>query len=272
MLKPAWILNWTAALSDLLFPIECLSCGQEGAWLCLACQKSLPYKISRHCPHCGSATPWGETCAPCRRVKALDGALSLIPYAEPLAQNLIHAWKYQGIKSLSNELGNYMAAGLEIINQRLAKVRHQIQLGLARQDLLSYPLLPTLLLNKNTILIPVPLHKKKLRQRGFNQAYDLAQAISEKTGYPVLDIMERPKHTAAQATLHETDRFTNIQDAFRLKDKADDLVGKNILIVDDVITTGATIEQIAKILKTAGAQAIWALTIAYGHPLESKTG
>ena len=78
--------------------------------------------------------------------------------------------------------------------------------------------------------------------------------------------------TTAQATLHETDRFTNIQNAFRLRDNADDLTEKNILIVDDVITTGATIETMAKILKAAGAGSIWALTIAYGHPLENKTG
>lgn len=268
MIPLAWILNWTAALSDLLFPIECLSCGQEGAWLCLSCQKNLPYKISRHCPHCGESTAWGEACTPCRRAKDLDGALSLIPYAEPLAQSLIHTWKYQGIKNLSNELGNFAGAGLEIIKARLDKERSKIQLGFGRKDLLSYPLLPTLLLNKNTILTPVPLHKKKLRQRGFNQAHDLAQAIANKTGYQILDIIERQKHTTAQATLHETDRFTNIQNAFRLKDSAGDLTGKNILIVDDVITTGATIETMAKILKAAGASSVWALTIAYGHPIK----
>lgn len=270
MIKTAWISNWTAALSDLLFPIECLSCGQEGAWLCLGCAKNLPYKISRHCPHCGATTAWGESCPPCRRVKSLDGALSIIPYAEPLVQSLIHTWKYQGIKSLSNGLGSFAAAGLEIIKTRLDKERSRIQTGFGKKDLLNYPLLPTLLLDKKTILIPVPLHKKKLRQRGFNQANELAEIISGQTGYQILDIIERPKHTTAQATLHETDRFTNIQNAFRLKDGIGDLTNKNILIVDDVITTGATIETMAKILKSAGVQSIWALTLAYGHPLQSK--
>lgn len=272
MIKPAWILNWTAALSDLLFPIACLGCGQEGAWLCLACAKNLPYKISRHCPHCGSITAWGEACLPCRRTKALDGALSFVPYAETLTQSLIHTWKYQGIKSLSNELGGFAGAGLEIIKTRLDKERGRLQSGFGRKDLLGYPLLPTLLLDKKTILVPVPLHTKKLRQRGFNQAHELAKIISEQTGYLVLDIIERPKHTATQATLHETDRFTNIKNAFRLKGGSRDLSGKNILIVDDVITTGATIETMAKILKTAGALSVWALTIAYGHPLENKKG
>lgn len=270
MIKTAWILNWTAALSDLLFPIACLDCGQEGAWLCLDCQKSLPYKISRHCPHCGATTAWGESCPPCRRVKSLDGALSIIPYAEPVAQSLIHAWKYQGIKNLSNELGNFVVSGLNIVRTQLEKNKTYLQTGFSRADLLSYPLLPTLLLDKKTILVSVPLHKKKLRQRGFNQANELAETISNQTGYQILDIIERPKHTTAQATLHETDRFTNIQNAFRLKDGIGDLTNKNILIVDDVITTGATIETMAKILKTAGATSIWALTIAYGHPLKNK--
>lgn len=194
--------------------------------------------------------------------------MSFIPYAEPLLQNLVHAWKYQGIKSLTNEFGSFIISGLKTINQRLAKAKIQLQAGLGRVALLNYPLLPTLLLDKNTGLAPVPLHKKKLRQRGFNQAHDLAQAISNQTGYPVLDIVERPKRTTAQATLQDTDRFTNIQNAFRLKESNGDLAGKNILIVDDVITTGATIETMAKLLKRAGAISIWALTIAYGHPLK----
>ncbi len=250
MPKPAWILNWTAALSDLLFPLGCLGCSAEGAWLCLACQQQLPYNLSRHCPHCGAPTAGGESCVPCRRGQALDGALSFIPYAEPMAQSLIHAWKYQGIRSLSSQLGNFVTGGLTIIH--------------------NYPLLPTLLLDKNTGLVPVPLHKKKLRQRGFNQAHDLAQTVSNQTGYPVLDIFERTRHTTAQATLQETDRFTNIHNAFCLKNNTGDLNGKNILIVDDVITTGATIANLAKILKTAGVQSVWALTIAYGHPNKSS--
>lgn len=270
MIKLVWISSWEAALSDLLFPLLCLNCGGEGAWLCADCRQKLPYKISRHCPHCGASTGWGETCSSCRQSKSLDGALSFTPYAEPLLQNLIQAWKYQGTRSLSNELGNFALSGLAIINRRLDKIKSQLSTGLKRIDLLHYPLLPTLLLDNHTSLAPVPLHKRKLRQRGFNQAHDLAQVIAQQTGYPVLDIVERTKHTTAQATLHDTDRFTNIQNAFRLKEGGGDLAGKNILIVDDVITTGATIESIAKILKAAGAASIWALTIAYGHPLENK--
>ncbi|MDP1709274.1 MAG: double zinc ribbon domain-containing protein, partial [Candidatus Komeilibacteria bacterium] len=181
--KTVWQ-HWAQEAVELLFPISCLNCGQEkNNWLCLDCAAALPFVISAHCPACGQPTGSGAACAACRVHSALDGAISFIPYADPLIQKLIQAWKYQGIRELSVVLGNFALAGLEIINNRLDKAKKQIYSGFSHSDIARTSLLPTLLLDKNTWLVSTPLYKRKLRQRGFNQAEDLAKIISAKNNW-----------------------------------------------------------------------------------------
>lgn len=251
---------------ELLFPISCLGCNQEkNSWLCFDCSTNLPLLISEHCPACGQKTNSGATCSSCRTHCALDGAVSFIPYADPLIEKIIQAWKYQNIRSLSNELGNFMLTGLEIIKVRLDQAKKQIYSGFSYSDINRATLLPTLLLDKNTWLISVPLHAHRLRTRGFNQADDLAKIISTKNNWPLMPIVERIKNTSAQARLTDSDRAANIKEAFRLNIDKKNVKNKKILLVDDVITTSSTCEAIAKILKQAGADTVWALTVAYAR-------
>lgn len=270
LVATSWPLKQIKTLLDLLFPIECLGCGQEGIWLCSACQNNLPLLLAQHCPACGAPAPFGAVCAICRPVLALDGAISCLPYAHPLIQTLIHVWKYQGITNLSPSLGAIVNRGLAAVRAQLsAEVKH-LQQGLDIKALRGFPLLPTLLLRPDTSLIPVPLHKRKLRARGFNQASALADAIvNDRTDWNIAPVIERTRATAAQATLAGSDRHTNIKDAFILSCPPGDVAGKDFLLVDDVITTGSTCEAMARLLKNAGAGAVWALTIAYGHPGKS---
>lgn len=254
-------------LLDLLFPIECLACGEEGVWFCPDCLEALPLSLGRHCPFCGEKNFWGETCKTCRGSHALSGAITFIPYANPIIQKLIHAWKYQSAKALSEPLAQFVSQGLKIIFAQLQEQSHVLQRGLGRTELAAFPIMPTLLLSRQTTLLPVPLASKRLRSRGFNQAEELAKGLAQARGYNLDCLIQRTRHTAPQATLSGSDRLTNIKEAFALAPGRGSLIGKNFLIVDDVITTGSTCEALARLLKKHGASSVWALAIAFGHPL-----
>jgi len=111
------------------------------------------------------------------------------------------------------------------------------------------------------LLIPVPLHKSRLRERGYNQAELLALALAKEYGVPFSTSLVRTKKTESMYGLRKTERFDNIRDAFAVTDPAI-VYGKNIVIIDDIYTTGATVEECARTLKKAGAGSICALTFA----------
>jgi ComF family protein len=120
-----------------------------------------------------------------------------------------------------------------------------------------------------SLLIPVPLHVKKLRQRGFNQSLLLARALGKKYKLPVnFSLLKRSKFTLTQTGLHKNEREKNIKGAFIVTDK-EKISGKKIILIDDVYTTGATINECAKTLIKAGAEKVAALTLArviQNHP------
>ncbi|HBR14915.1 MAG TPA: hypothetical protein DD723_05140 [Candidatus Omnitrophica bacterium] len=112
------------------------------------------------------------------------------------------------------------------------------------------------------MVVPIPLSATRLRERGYNQAWLLAKGVT--SAYPIaLDsrLLIRVRHTPNQAQLHEKERWTNIQGAFKIKNSKR-VAGKNILIVDDLLTTGATASEAARVLKEAGAKRVGVLTLA----------
>lgn len=116
----------------------------------------------------------------------------------------------------------------------------------------------------NFILVPVPLHKKKLKKRGFNQAEELAKELSKFLRAPVLnDVLVKIKKTPAQAELKKEQREENIKGAFFCREPGL-LQGRKILLVDDVFTTGSTMEEIARLLREAGAKQVWGAVVARG--------
>ena len=130
--------------------------------------------------------------------------------------------------------------------------------------LLSWPIFhfPDVDFTDYSLIIPVPLHIKRLRQRGFNQALILARAIGKKWQIPVnFSLLKRHKFTETQTGMNKTERKQNIKGAFEVRDK-ENIAGKNIIIVDDVYTTGATVNECAKTLLKAGAQKVTVLTLA----------
>jgi len=227
------IRNWCL---DLLFPLACLSCGRAGFWLCPACQSKLPI-LPERCPFCLMPSNHSLTCSACQSKRQLNGLFSVTEYASPLAQNLIHGLKYKYWSDLAPTLA-------EVVDGRL---RTSIDWFEAN--------------NSNTVLVPIPLHRTRHKQRGFNQAERLAQALSELWAIPCLDALIRLKKTKAQARLADAQRNDNVRNAFGLKTGID-ISAKSVIIVDDVFTIGATLESAAAVCRSAGCQTVWGLVFA----------
>ena len=120
---------------------------------------------------------------------------------------------------------------------------------------------------ENGILVPIPLDKKKFRARGYNQSEELAKELSEILKIPVLsDVLIKTKHTASQAELKKEEREKNILNAFATKNcgtsDVPQFYGKKVFLVDDVYTTGSTMEECAKVLQEAGAKSVWGICLA----------
>ncbi len=259
-------------LLDLLFPLSCLGCSREGAWLCAGCEKALPTILANHCPFCETKTQFGNTCSECKPRRALDGAISCIPYAHPVIQSLIHAWKYNGTSEVTPFLARFAERSLLVARRTaIVRARWALESGISKTEMRRIAGAPALLWGTNVTLEPIPLHPKRERERGFNQARLLAHALAlAAPARRMTHALKRVKKTFAQAQLQGVDRSTNMADAFTVIDgERGRLHGQHVVVVDDVITTGSTMESAARVLKSAGARSVWALTIAYGHPVHA---
>ena len=231
--------NVATASMDLLFPPSCSYCkeitGGINRFLCVECFSQLKFIKAPYCTCCGRDFYSGSDnhlCGDCLKSSwNFDKARSIFAYEEIIA-GLIHGLKYSGDMT-----------GLETLQH------------LSRQspvsDDLSIP----------DFILPVPLHIKRLRERGFNQALMLEKKIfpeeKEKIRY---NILLRQTDTPTQTGLSGKERRENLKNAFIVK-RPSEIIGKNILILDDVFTTGSTVNECAKVLKTAGCKRIEVLTI-----------
>jgi ComF family protein len=226
---------------DTLFPVSCISCGKPQAWLCENCLNRISLKAEQVCPYCEiRITPNGYACFDCKKKFSLDGLLVATSYQDKTISNAIHLYKYRFVEDLSHALGDIMLR--TIGNSELP--------------------LPD-------IIIPIPLHKRRLRWRGFNQSELIAKYIAEKItpGFPIAvenNLLERFRYTHPQMEIkNQAQRKKNIEKAFKIPQNKLKLVkNKRILLVDDVTTTGATIFECAKTLKKSGASEVFATVIA----------
>ncbi|MGC8793004.1 MAG: phosphoribosyltransferase family protein [Bryobacteraceae bacterium] len=231
-----------AAALSLLFPDECRVCGRP-LWrasripVCDACLRPPePLSAEHFCACC--RTPFlnrapldGDgLCALCRRgLNGFDAAYSWGAY-EGRLRELIHLFKYGGVRPLGRVLGEWIA------------------LAMPREE-------------RFDAIVPVPLHWRRRWRRGFNQSEVLASAIARRYGTKVSRVLRRVRATASQAGLKHSARRANVAGAFRVRRGAS-LPGLRVLLVDDVMTTGATASACARALKEAGARYVAVLTLA----------
>ncbi len=231
------------AVLDTLFPLRCLGCGRGGHWICRPCTSRIERRLDQECPLCRHhLTPLGAVCFSCRdsAPSALDGVFVVAHYHDPLMSRALHTYKYRFIPDLALPLGQLLI------------------------DSLSRSALPL-----PDVLIPVPLHPRRLRYRGFNQSALLARIIGEELApglaLPVLDdVLLRTRFTKPQMkTESREERLENLRDAFALTPDQESLIkGRNIWLVDDVATTGTTLEECAQVLKSHGARSVWGIVLA----------
>lgn len=225
---------------DFLFPKFCAGCNRPAGYLCANCRLQITQK-PLICPICFRPSIGGLTHPLCTRKYGPDGLWSLASYNEPMRQ-LIHKLKYRFVKDtaqiLIDLLLEYWASHPNVLIDLLKKTHGQ-----------------------NWQIIPVPLHKKRQNWRGFNQSNLFATILSEKLSIPLNDCLIRPLNTKPQFQLNRQARLQNTRHAFDLAPKHQHLTA-NIILIDDVWTTGATLRSCAQVLKRAGVERVWIVTIA----------
>lgn len=234
---------------DLLFPINCLGCGREGFWLCNICQNKLRFNENFICPICRKNSAVGRVCSYCKNRTDLSGCLVVFSSKDYLINDLIKVFKYNGVL----ETGELIADKLdEFLEQKFFFKKEKNKQ------------VPELFFDSaGTLVISVPLHKKRFCQRGFNQAEILAEKFCQKTGLRLENkALTRKRYTYAQAKLKKSERLMNLKDAFEVLNY--DLKGKNVILIDDIYTTGSTLQECASILKKSGASEIWAVVLSRG--------
>lgn len=218
-------------LLDLLFPPRCVGCRETGSLLCAKCRDEFELLEPPFCPHCGRPRTNGRLCPLCQRDPLrIDGVRS-VAYFDGTLREAIHRFKYSNLQDLAIPLGKLMG------------------------DYWEKSPLPA------EIIVPVPLHTDRLRERGYNQAALLARELGKNIGLPVSEnSLVRVRATRPQVDLNAQERKENVSDAFRSSNV--DLRAKRVLLVDDVCTTGATLEACSIALRQVGVRSVWALTLA----------
>ena len=227
---------------DIIFPPQCLSCAEnnlpaEGIF-CSSCLEKIRFITGSLCPICGipflNSPAEGHICGKCLENNPYYTQARSMASFETIIMEAIHKFKYGRNITIGDALGSCMAA-------------------------FSFPDFDY---SKYSLLIPVPLHIKRLRERGFNQSLLLAQKLGKKYRLPVsFSLLKRRKFTLTQTGLNKKERGKNIKGAFAVLDRQK-VSGKNIILIDDVYTTGATINECAKVLLKAGAEQVAVLTLA----------
>jgi ComF family protein len=219
------ILDSCLTITQWLMSPACLLCGgrSDADGLCVDCSASLPRLTDRHCPVCAIPDPTGELCGRClNKPPHFDRVVAAFMYEFP-ATVLIQGLKYRGNLACARPLAAGLAEALEKE---------------------PYP----------DLIIPMPLARARLAGRGFNQALEISRRVAAEFGLDIsLDVCRRSREGTAQAALPWKRRATNVRNAFVCDFDVD---GKSVAVVDDVLTTGATLDELAQTLKRRGAREV----------------
>jgi len=223
------LLNW---LLELTFPIRCVSCAKKGKLLCEECEGKFSPLPFFSCLICGKPALGGFTHPACADRFTPERSLSSFSYRGP-ARSLVKALKYQGLK-------------------RVAEVMAELTLEDLSEKGIAF--------GRSAWVVPIPLSFWRQNERGFNQAEIFARALAKNLKLKIRpSLLKRVKNTSSQTALSKEERSQNVHGAFAVTRR---IRKKDILLVDDVLTTGATVREAARILKKKGAKQVWVLTFA----------
>ncbi len=226
-------------LLDLLFPKQCFACGRWSDYLCLVCRNSLKPRQFQICPQCTRASIGGKTHPGCQNRYSLDGLSICYPYTGTIRQ-MLKKLKY--------------GSRLTDISQTLISL--SLPLLKDNSHLASF-------CQRQPVVIPIPLHLFRRIWRGFNQAEVLAKCFAKSCGMGFNPkIIKRIRATKPQYGLNKKERDDNLNSAFALTHPQAAKNLKEVLLVDDIWTTGATMRICARVLKKGGVRWIWGITIA----------
>ncbi|HYQ70338.1 MAG TPA: ComF family protein [Gammaproteobacteria bacterium] len=236
------VYNYRLALRNLLFPGHCRLCGNAtrgGPDLCQSCHRDLPWlgSVCSRCAHPLYASDADVRCGHCQKhPPAFDRTTALFHYCPPV-DHLIKCFKFAEELQVGSLLSGLLAA-------KLAERRNDLP----------------------GLLLPVPLHPARLRSRGFNQATEIARHVGRTLGIKLdYRLCRRKRNTEAQSLLSPTARRLNLRNAFAVRHP---LQASHVAIIDDVMTTGHTSNELARVLKRAGAVQVevWVIARAGGGP------
>src|SRR3989344_7724144 len=231
---------------DALFPRRCLFCQillhtvDTSSYLCAVCLEKTPLDLKTACAFCNAPTVGGVTCPFCRKAHALDRLLVATTYSRSSIERVVKAAKYRFVHNAAHDMASLMLRYLE--EKKAGK-----------------------LLQSVSLIIPIPLHPQRLRWRGFNQSEIMARDIGTKLNIPVAtDAIVRVRHTIPQADIKDRQsRIENARGLFVIQ-SPDAVRGKSVLLIDDLSTTGSTLNEAARVLKDAGAIGVSAFVFARG--------
>ncbi|HEX8312038.1 MAG TPA: ComF family protein [Chthoniobacteraceae bacterium] len=231
------------ALLSLLYPPHCASCQcstPAGEHLCGKCRETARRITAPFCHTCSQPfdgeVPGEFVCANCTG-REFHFACAVAAYrSRDVVREFIHRFKYDRHFYLRHSLADWLADALQ--DERIT----------------AHPV---------DFLVPVPLHSARERDREFNQADVLAALLSERAKVPVLRCLERIRYTTTQTRLDRQERMENLRGAFRVR-QTPAVLNRHLLIVDDVLTTGSTVDECARVLRLAGAASVRVVTVARG--------
>ena len=234
-------INPLPALSSLFYPATCVVCSadvERPDYVCESCRSRAPRITSPFCAKCSEPFSGAITqtfsCANCaHRILHFDSAVAVYR-SRGLVRKLVHEFKYGRQRHLRHPLAEWL--GETMSDSRLRGRRFDL-------------------------IVPVPLHPARERARGFNQAMLLAELLARQVAVPLRTVLERIRYTKTQTAYDRAERMENLRDAFRLR-KNMNVRELHVLLIDDVLTTGSTLSECARVLKEAGAISVHAATAA----------
>jgi len=228
-------------LIDWIYPRKCVGCNRSGKYFCDECleKTKLSWLI---CPMCNKQAVGGMTHLRCKRKLGLDGLMSLWSY-KGLVRLGVQELKYEFLRDIEKELSVLIKSRIEARMKEGQNRRWKLFLG------------------KNPVVIGVPLYWRRQNWRGFNQAEVIGEIVAKRCGLRmIINGIRRVKTTKPQVKLKKEQRRLNVRGVFEVNKDVD--LGKRVILIDDVWTTGATIREIGKQLKRMGVQEVWGLTLA----------